>query len=455
MKRKWTNFDVTILGLSKSGISAAKYLASRGANCTISELRQPTDDDREKIKELEKLHIEVEMGAHKEETVLNSDVIITSPGIPPHTAVMKLIREHKIECYGELELAYRESTRPFIAITGTNGKTTTTKLVSQILTKAGYNAPACGNIGTPATDFLDEDIDFFVAEVSSYQIATSKTFKPHIAVFLNYTPDHVDWHGNEEEYFRAKASLFTERHPAWAVLNAKNLKIAYLKLDILSETYFFNREADDKCVYIKDEKLLIKDKNKQVHEVMKISEIPVKGKHNLENIQAAVAVCYIAGVEINTIREAVMDFTPPEHRLEYVATIDEIDYYNDSKATNCSSTICAIRAFEDQKVVLIAGGRDKGTDLTEFCREVKRNTAAVILIGEAANRFEEALKQEGYDNAYREGSLESAIDKAASLKLGPVLLSPACASFDMFTNFEERGKAFKKYVLKKKKAGPC
>lgn len=455
MKRKWINFDVTILGLSRSGISAAKYLSSKGANCTISEIRKPTPEDEKKIKELENIGITVEMGEHKEETIVNADVIIASPGIPPHSTVMKLIKERNIECFGELELAYRESSKPFIAITGTNGKTTTTKLVSEILTNAGYNAPACGNIGVPATDFIEDDVDFFVAEVSSYQIATSRTFKPHIAVFLNYTPDHIDWHGDEDEYFRAKASLFTERHPAWAVLNAKNLKIAYLKLDIQSETYFFNREADDKCVFLQDSKILLKDRKKQIHEIIQTSGIKLKGRHNLENIMAAIAVCYIAGVDSQIIRESIINFTPPEHRLEFVATIDGIDYYNDSKATNCSSAINAMRAFEDQKIVLIAGGRDKGTDLTEFSREIKRKAGAVVLIGEAADRFEQDIRKEGFENIYKENSFQNAIDRAGSLKLGPVLLSPACASFDMFKNFEERGNAFKEYVLKKKKAGPC
>jgi len=455
MKRKWMNFDVTILGLSKSGISAAKYLAHKGANCTISEKREAVPQDEETLKELEKLEIKVEMGGHKDETILNADVIIASPGIPPHSDVMKMVRENNIECFGELELAYREAIKPFIAITGTNGKTTTTKLVSEILTRAGYKAPACGNIGIPATDFIEEDVDFFVAEVSSYQIATSRTFKPHIAVFLNYTPDHIDWHGDEEEYFRVKASLFRDRKPAWAVLNARDLKIAYLKLDIPSETYFFNREADDKCVYQQNGQILLKDRKKQVHEVIKIDEIPIKGRHNLENIMAAIAVCYITGVDLQVIREAIMDFAPPEHRLEFVATIDGINYYNDSKATNCSSSICALKAFDDKKVVLIAGGRDKGTDLLEFSREIKKRAAAVVLIGEAADRFEEEMRKEGFENIYREDSLERAIDRAGQLKLGPVVLSPACASFDMYKNFEERGRAFKEYVLKKKTAGSC
>ncbi len=454
MKRKWINFDVTILGLSKSGISAAKYLNDRGANCIISEKRSASPEDEKVIHELDQLGIEIEMGGHKDETILNADVIITSPGIPPQSEVMQLIKNNKIECFGELELAYRESGRPFIAITGTNGKTTTTKLVSEMLTKSGLNAPACGNIGIPATDFInDKDIDYFVAEVSSYQIATSPSFTPQIGVFLNYTPDHIDWHGDEEEYFRVKASLFTERHPAWAVLNAKSLKIAYLKLDIPSETWFFNREAEDKCVYLDNGRILLKNDNSEASEIITIKEIPLKGRHNLENVMAAITVAHIVGVERETIRQAIMEFSPPEHRIEFVGEINGIEYYNDSKATNCDSAICALNAFEDQKVVLIVGGKDKGTDLTEFAEEVRKRAAAVVLIGEATERFSEAFERARVEKIYKEKTLEEAIEKAGGLKLGPVLLSPACASFDMFKNYEERGKTFKDYVLKKKTPG--
>ncbi|OGH96774.1 MAG: UDP-N-acetylmuramoylalanine--D-glutamate ligase [Candidatus Melainabacteria bacterium GWA2_34_9] len=451
MKRKWFNVDVTILGLSLSGISAAKYLALQGANCTISEKRQATAEDNDKIAELEKLGIKVEMGGNKEDTILNSDVIITSPGIPPHSEVYKLIKANKIETFGEIDLAYKETNVPFIAITGTNGKTTTTKLISEILTNDGLKAPACGNIGVPPTSLLEEkDLDYFVAEVSSYQIATNPSFKPQIAVYINYTPDHIDWHGNEEEYFKAKADLFTRRQPTWAVLNAMDFKIAYLKLDMDSNVYFFGREAEDKCVFIKENQIVIKDKNKNIIEVIKLDEIPLKGKHNLENVMSAIAVAHIAGVKVETIKSTIKNFSPPEHRIEYVDTVDGIEYYNDSKATNCDSTICALRAFEDKKVVLIAGGRDKGTDLTEFCSEVNKHANAVILIGEASDRFEKALIKSGFKNIHRISTFDEAIDTAGELNLGAVLLSPACASFDMFKNFEERGRVFKNYVRNKK-----
>ena len=450
MKRKWLNVNVTILGLCKSGISSAKYLNGQGANCTISEKRQPTEEDISTIEELEKLGIKTETGGNREETLLNADVIITSPGIPPHAEVYQVLKNHKIETFGEIDLAYKETDVPIIAVTGTNGKTTVTKLVTEILCNGGLSAKACGNIGTPITSLLKEKLDYLVAEISSFQLATNPSFKPQIAAFLNYAPDHLDWHGNEQEYFNAKANLFLKKEPTWAIFNALNFKIAYLKLDISSEVYFFGREAEDKCVFVKENKIFVKDKSKKLTEIISLNEIPLKGKHNVENIMAATAIAFIAGIEPETIRETVKNFSPPEHRIEFVASIDGIEYYNDSKATNPESAVCALKSFENTKMALIAGGRDKGTDLTEFCNEVKKHANAVILIGEATERFRKALQNAGFNDIYEQFSLEEAIDKAETLNPQVILLSPACASYDMFKNFEERGQVFKNHVHSKK-----
>ncbi|MFH0702473.1 MAG: UDP-N-acetylmuramoyl-L-alanine--D-glutamate ligase [bacterium] len=450
MRKNWNNDNITILGLSLSGIAAAKYLAQRGANCIISEKRAETSEDHEKIRELNSLEIKVEMGGHKQETILKSNLIITSPGIPPHSDVIKLAKENKIRIISEIELAYIESDKPFIAITGTNGKTTTTKLVSEMLMNAGYNAPACGNIGLPPVSILENNIDYFVAELSSFQITTSPTFKPQIAVFLNYTPDHIDWHGSEEAYFEAKASLFTNfRSPVWIVLNACDAKVLELKHKTLSKIIFFGRETSGQSVYIQDTGIVWKNKTK-IREIIELKDIPLLGKHNFKNVMAAIAVALTVGISPKTIKSTIVGFKPPEHRLEYVNTIDGIAYYNDSKATNCDSTICALKAFEDKKVVLIAGGRDKGTNLDELAQTIKKHAEAVVLIGEAAERFKKALTASKYKNIYNADSLEEAVDIASNLKLGPVLLAPACASFDMFKNFEERGRIFKDYVNKKR-----
>lgn len=454
MTKRWVNRDVTILGFSLSGIAAAEYLSKKGANCTISEKRDEKPEDQEKIQELKKQGIKVEMGGHISQTILDADTIVTSPGIPPHADVMKLIKAHKIHTTSEIDLAFLESSKPFIAITGTNGKTTTTKLISEILTNAGYNAPVCGNIGLPVISLADDQkIDYFVIEISSYQIDTSPIFKPQIALFLNYTPDHLDWHGCAEAYFEAKAALFTgHRSPVWSVLNACDPKVFALKDSSLSEIIPFGREMPGSSVYISDNKVFAKTKNK-VEEIIEIKDIPLIGKHNYQNIMAATAVAMTLKVEPEVIKSTIKNFTPPEHRLEYVDTINDIKYYNDSKATNCDSTISALKAFENEKVVLIAGGRDKGTELNELVETIKQHTESIVLIGEAADRFQKALEEAGYNNIYRAASLEEAIDKAGELRQGPVLFAPACASFDMFKNFEERGRVFKDYVIKKKAIG--
>jgi UDP-N-acetylmuramoylalanine--D-glutamate ligase len=450
MKRKWLDKNITVLGLSISGIAASKYLAENGANVTISEKREQKSEDEPILKELAASGIKTEMGGHKEETVLSSYLVVTSPGIPPKAPVLEMIHKNNIELMSDIELAYLETSVPFIAITGTNGKTTTTKLVSEILTCAGFNAPACGNIGIPPISLIDGKIDFLVAELSSYQIERSKTLKPQIACFLNYTPDHIDWHGDAEAYFKAKASLFEgSRAPSWAVLNASDKKVAEIGSYTPSICYYFGKNTGNNCVFIENGTVFF-TKNKKNEKIIDIAEIPLIGRHNHENVMAAVAVAKIAGAETEKVREAIQKFKPPEHRLEYVASIEGISYYNDSKATNCDSTICALKAFEHKKVVLIAGGRDKGTDLSDFVKTVKDFALAVVLIGEAADRFQQALENGGFTNIYRADSLEKAVDIVSELKLGTVLLAPACASFDMFKNFEERGRVFKDYVIKKK-----
>lgn len=454
MKKQWTDSNITILGLSKSGIAAAKYLSAQGANCVISEQRMPNSNDLESIKELKSLNIKVEMGNNNHDCIKNAELIVTSPGIPPHAEIMKFANSLNKPVISEIELAYRETSIPFVAITGTNGKTTTTKLVSEIFQNAGYNAPVCGNIGIPVCSLIEKsNIDFFITEMSSFQIHYSPTFKPQIALFLNYTPDHVDWHGSEQAYFDTKATLFTTpRSPSWIVLNASDTNVYNLKNNTKSEIIFFSREmANGTSVFVKENAVFYK-KEKESEKIIDIKDIPLIGEHNYQNIMASIAIAKTAGIENAIIKETIMKFIPPEHRLEYVDIISGIKYYNDSKATNCDSAIWALKAFKDEKVVLIAGGRDKGTDLTDFVEEINKHATSVILIGEATNRFEEGIKKSGFSNIYKVASLEEAIDMAGDLKQGPVLFSPACSSYDMFKNYEERGKVFKDYVIKKKQA---
>lgn len=449
MATAWFKRKVLILGLSKSGISAAKYLAGQGADVFITELRNKKEEDESVIKELEALGVRIEMGGHSDEFVKDSYIAITSPGIPPHSDIFKMVEAENIPIISEVELAYQESRKPFIAITGTNGKTTTTALTSHILNEE-YKTVACGNIGNPPCDYIDSDIDYFVCEMSSYQIATSKSFQAQIACWLNFTPDHLDWHGGLENYFKAKAKLFEEpQNPAFAILNGADEKLLEFSKGVKSQVFLFAKEQDDNCCYVKNDAIYFK-RNKEEEHIIDIKDCTLVGEHNYQNIMCAVIVAKLIGMGNEKIKHAISTFKPVEHRLEFVREYDGIAFYNDSKATNPEAAIVAIKSFNDTNAVLIAGGRDKNTDLTEFCDEISKHMKTVILIGEATERFEESLKKSGFVNIILEETLEKAIDKAIELKPDVALLSPACASFDMFKSYEERGKVFKEYVLSKK-----
>jgi len=444
----WFNRKALILGLSKSGIAAAKYLNAHGAEVFITELREKKAEDDAKIEELNALGIKVEMGSHSDEFLNDAYIAITSPGIPPHSEIFKKVNAANIPIISEVELAYQESRKPFIAITGTNGKTTTTALTAHIL-KQEFKAEACGNIGNPPCDLLDTEIDYFVCELSSYQIATSNAFQAQIACWLNFTPDHLDWHGGLDNYFEAKAKLFKiPQNPPFAIFNGMDEKLLEFSKTVSSQVFLFAKEVEDNCSYVKNDAIYFKRKGKEEH-IIDLNDCPLVGEHNYQNIMCAVIVAKLVGVENENIVSAIKNFKSPEHRLELVRELNGTTFYNDSKATNPEAAIVAIKSFNNTDVALIAGGRDKNTDLSEFCQEIKNHMKTVILIGEAAERFEENLKKNNFDNIIFEKTLESAIDKAIELNPKVVLLSPACASFDMFKSYEERGKVFKEYALSK------
>ena len=448
MKRNWYDIKVLILGFSKSGIAAAKYLNSKGANCYITEQKPLKDCDKDLCEALIKDGINCEFEQHSEEFLNDAHIAITSPGIPPHSDIIKKVKEKNIPIISEVELAYRETTSPFIAITGTNGKTTTTALTSYILSKK-YNAPYCGNIGTPPTSLLYEKHDYFVAELSSFQIEHSKSFKAQIAMFLNFTPDHIDWHQGLENYFDAKAKIFkSPLEPIFAIYNAIDGKLMELAQKTHSENFYFGKEFDKNCSYIKDNAIFFKRKNNE-EKIIELNEVPLVGDHNYQNVMASIIAAKIVGLSNEDIKNAIKEFKAVEHRCEFTKKIGNIEFYNDSKATNPEASIVAIRSFANKSVTLIAGGRDKMTDLTEFCNSINDCISDVILIGEAAQRFEAALINTNFQKIHKESSLEKAIDKAIDLGNEICLLSPACASYDMFDNYEVRGEVFKNYVLSK------
>lgn len=439
---------VLVLGLSKSGISAAKYLNKNGAEVFLTEYRQEKPEDRVKIEELEALGIKVEMGGHSDEFINDSYIAVTSPGIPPHSEIMQKLKNAKVQVISEIDLAYTQTGTPFIAITGTNGKTTTTALTSHILNEE-YKAVPCGNYGKPPCDLLEEKLDYFVCECSSFQLEYSPSFTPQISVFTNFTPDHIDWHKGLDNYFNSKARIFKmPQAPAFSVLNAKDEKLLEFANECYGTVFMFAGEIGENCCYLKDEVIFYK-RNGREEKIIEIKDCPLIGEHNYQNIMCSVICAKLVGVDNEKIKNAIMSFKVPEHRLEKFAQDDGITFYNDSKATNPEASLVAIRSFNNENIALIAGGRDKNTDLTEFSQACKKHIKNVILIGEAAERFEQELKKNGFDNIIRENTMEEAIDKSISLKPDVVLLSPACASFDMYSGYEERGKVFKEYVLSK------
>lgn len=445
----WKDKKVLILGLSVSGKAAARYLAKEGANVYITEMREEKPEDKAQIEELNALGIKIEMGGHSEEFLSNLYLAVTSPSVPLDSELYLRLKNSGVKIISEVSLAYLETEKPFIAITGTNGKTTTTSLVSHILSTE-YKAPACGNIGIPPCSLLDTELDYFVCEMSSFQIVHSVPFKSKIACWTNYTPDHITWHGSVEKYFEAKAQLFIEpQTPEYAIFNAKDEKLLEFSKTCNSKVFLFDIEQEQNCSFIKDDAIYYIGEDKKKEKIIDLKDSPLVGHHNYQNIMCGIIIAKIIGVSNEHIKSAIMSFKAPEHRLEKVREFNGITFYNDSKATNPEASIVAIDSFNNKNVVLIAGGRDKLTDLTEFCNSVKSHITTVELIGEATERFDTELRKNGFDNIIIEKTLESAIDKAIELKPNVVLLSPACASFDMFKGYEERGTVFKDYVLSK------
>ncbi len=437
---------VLVLGLSKSGIAAAKFAKKHGAIVYLSEGKYVDEENMYKVSDLKSLGINVEYGSHSDEFVDNAELVVSSPGIPPHSEIIKRIVAKNIPVISELELAYRECDIPFIIITGTNGKTTTTALTEHILAKS-LKVKACGNIGQPPCNIADENLDYFICEASSYQLAMSPSLKPFISVWTNFTPDHIDWHQGLENYFKAKAKVFlSPQAPKYSVLNAKDEKLLEFSKKAEGEIFMFAGNVGENCCYEEDGKIIYKQ-NGKAEEIITLKECPLLGEHNYQNIMCAIICAKLTGVPNDLIKSAIMEFKAPAHRLEKIIEKDGITFYNDSKATNPEAAIVAIDSFNNTNVALIAGGRDKNTDLTEFCKSVNAHIKTVVLIGEATERFEQNLRANGFDNIIKEKTMESAIDKSIELKPDVVLLSPACASFDMFNSYEHRGEVFREYVL--------
>jgi len=441
------NKRVLVVGLGKSGVASALFLRSRGAQVTVSDSK-PQEQLSEEIPILLDHGIIIETGGHGERTFHGQDLIVVSPGVPADSPPLVQARALGEPVIGEIELAAQFLPKNIVAITGSNGKTTTTTLTGEIITAGGYPTRVGGNIGTPAISLVDtaRPDSVIVLEVSSFQLETIQTFRPKVAVVLNVTPDHLDRHRTFETYVDAKARIFeNQQADDFAVLNADDPVCVALASRTRAQVFWFSRKNEVRQgAFVRDGRILFRDPAGQ-REIMLVSEIPLKGTHNLENVLAAVCAGKLSGCNSEVIAEAVRNFKVVEHRLEYVATIRGVEYYNDSKATNVDATIKALESFP-ANIHLILGGKDKGSDYTVLNDLLRQRVKRVYTIGAAAEKIESQVK--GAAEIVHAESLDSAVQRAsASAQPGDiVLLAPACASFDQFRNYEHRGKVFKELV---------
>jgi UDP-N-acetylmuramoylalanine--D-glutamate ligase len=437
---------VLVVGLGKSGVASALFLKAHGARVTVSDTKSG-DELRNEIPVLLDHGITVETGGHGDRTFRGQDMIVVSPGVPVDAPPLVQARALGETVIGEIELAAQFLPGPIVAITGSNGKTTTTSLTGEIMTAAGFPALVGGNIGTPAISLAEraKPETVLVLEVSSFQLETIQTFRPKVAVVLNVTPDHLDRHRTLEAYVDAKARIFENQHGSdFSVLNADDPTCVTMAERTRAQVFWFSRQKELQLgAWVRDGNIVFRDSAQQ-REIMQVSEIPLKGAHNLENVLAAVCAGALMGCAPDKTRQAVRDFKAVEHRLEFVATIRGVDYYNDSKATNVDATIKALESFP-ANIHLILGGKDKGSDYTVLNELLRQRVKRVYTIGAAAAKIESQIK--GAEIVHAE-TLENAVRKAHAVAQpgDVVLLAPACASFDQFKNYEQRGKVFKEIV---------
>ncbi len=450
---------VLVVGLGKSGLAAARFLKARGARVTVSDSRPATV-----IAELPALleqGIVVETGGHGILTFRRQDLIVVSPGVPASVPELKQVRALGMHVIGELELGARFLKGEMIAITGSNGKTTTTTLLGEVLKASGRPTLVGGNIGRPVVEMVSDSTpeSWSVLEVSSFQLETIETFRTKIALVLNITPDHLDRHGTFANYAAAKARIAeNQTSEDCLVLNAEDVEAQKVAGHVYAggkrtaaQVYWFSpRRPVKQGTFVHGESLFFRAAEGMAPEpVMPVDEIPLAGAHNVENVLAAACVARLVGVEAETIRRAVGAFQAVEHRLEFVREIAGVRYYNDSKATNVDATVKALEAFAEG-IHVILGGKDKDSDYTTLGPLLERRAKTVITIGSAAEKIEAALGRTGARGftIERAETMKRAVALAHSVAQAgdTVLLAPACASFDQFENYEHRGRVFKELV---------
>jgi len=437
---------VLVVGLARTGVAVAQFCTARGARVAVSEER-PEEQLGEGIARLRAAGVTLELGGHRRQTFLEQDLIIPSPGVPLELSHLTAARANGVRIWSEIELAGRFLRGRLVAVTGSNGKTTTTALIGHILESVGIPALVGGNIGTPLISLveLSSDSTVTVAEASSFQLEAIEAFRPDTSLLLNLTPDHLDRHVSFEDYARAKARIFENQEERdAAILNADDAEVTRLAPS-KPQVFWTSRTGRVAAgAYLRDAQIVFRRQGTETV-LLRREEIPLRGEHNVENVLAASTAAFLSGAPPAGISAAVRSFAGVEHRLEFVAEIGGVSFYNDSKATNVDSTLKAIDSFPGN-LLLILGGKDKGSDYTALEGALRKRVRQVLLIGAAAQKIAAQLGDAA--PVEHAGTLERAVALAFQ-RARPgdtVLLAPACASFDQFENFEHRGRVFKQLV---------
>src|SRR5579862_94144 len=445
---------VLVVGLARTGVATALFCAARGAVVAATDIRGASQLG-DSIEQLRGAGVRLEFGEQFDNLLQGQDLVVPSPGVAADAPLLLRARESHIPVWSEIELAGRFLRGQVIGITGSNGKTTTTSLIEHTLRTAGFPTVLAGNIGTPLIAQVEKTTDetITVAELSSFQLELIESFRPNIAVFLNLTPDHLDRHKTLDAYGAAKARIFANQTKNdSAVLNADDAASAAYAPALSRVLWFSRKKMVMPGAYVRDGKIVFAHHGEE-ELIISVSQVPLPGAHNLENVLAAVVATRLAGVRPAQIEAGIKSFAGVEHRLEFVAEINGVRYYNDSKATNVDATLKALDSFPG-RVLIILGGKDKDSDYTQLRTALLEKAILALLIGAAAEKIESQI--EGSVAIRRSGTIENAVDTAFhSAHAGDVvLLSPACASFDQFQNFEHRGRVFKELVHQLEKRAP-
>lgn len=444
------DMKVLVVGMGKSGKAAVKVLTDYGAKVYAQDSADASGMDAGFIDYLGEKNVVTYFGCTPDD-MTGFDMLVLSPGVPPYLDFIREAEAAGAEIIGELELAYRITPAEFVAITGTNGKTTTTTLVGEIFKAAGRETSVVGNIGNPVvTEAENAGAEhWMVTEVSSFQLETTRDFRPVVSAILNLTPDHLNRHKTMEAYGNAKARIAVNQSPdEYLVINHDDSALKALAAQSAAKIVPFSRlETLDAGAYLDGSEIVIRDFDGEIHRVCSKDDLRIIGDHNVENALAAAAISFFAGISADTIGDAIRAFPGVEHRIEFCGRKDGVDYYNDSKGTNVDAAVIALKALRNN-IILIAGGDGKAQDFTDLASHLEGAVTALVLLGRDAPIVEEAARKAGFNEIYNCSNMEECVRKASELARegDKVLLSPACASWDMYPSYEVRGRHFKDCV---------